>query len=272
MRLALVLALMLSTTGCGWIKGFFEQQAEKAKAKATEAAKNALAEAQKQAQQQGQANPNVERKEAPTPEVRGAAPRGITTGQSADIVLTGAFGDVKDVTAGEICHVEQWKAVSATEIHLTVNADDRVGDCPITLNTGGGRGASVYLEVQASAAAKAQREREQQQEAQEQQARAEKDVQQRLEMAGTKWSVKLPSGKTDEWTRYETLPGGITRFKSRNGVNFMIVANPDGTVAAQSEDGSCLFSGNVENGRVTGQSLMPRCSLASGAFTATVSK
>jgi hypothetical protein len=270
MRLTLVLALLLSTTGCGWIKGLFEQQAEKAKAKATEAAKNALAEAQKQAQQPA-VNINVERKDAPTPEVRSTVPRGITTGQTADIVLTGTFGDVKDVTAGEICHVKQWKTVSPTEIRLTITADDRVGDCPITLQTGG-RNAGVYLEVQASAAAKAQHEREQQQEAQEQQAKAEKEIQQRLEIAGTKWSVKLPSGKADEWTRYETLPGGITRFKSKSGTTFMVVASPDGTVAAQSEDGSCLFSGNVDNGRVSGQSILPKCSLGSGAFTATVSK
>src|SRR5436190_15468369 len=117
------------------------------------------------AAQRRRPNVNVQRQDAPTPEVHNAMPEMLQPGQTATIVLHGKFftADAHDANASGECKLNAFKYVSPTEVQFTVTANkiDDGGSCELQA-TMGHRSVNNSVEVAMTALGrqhKAERER-----------------------------------------------------------------------------------------------------------------
>ncbi len=285
-RFALVLFLLALLAGC-WnpMSQYVEYQK-----KAQEAQKKAeiqkqiaeqIAQAQtRQARPQQQPDTNVQRQPGNTPEITGATPRSITTGTTGELVLHGGHllpgGTIE---ASGICHLKAGQIVSDTEARVTLAVDDNEnGECNLNLQAQNRNNVWYTVELALSPAAqqaRATREAAERQKQQQEAAAAQQKMQQYMSHAkdimGTKWTVQLPGGKSDVWTKTggNEMLGAVGEFKNSKGTQFqLVISERDETVVNVD---NCVYQGKISGGKVTGKAIaMPGCT--AGAWSGTISK
>ena len=222
-------------------------------------------------------NVNVERKEAPTPEVHSTIPNELQSGQTTTIIVHGANfnSETSEAAASGDCKLNSFKYVSPTEIQFNVTAErkDEGGSCDVQVKTGQ-RYVSGSITVAMTAAGRAKEQARQQEELRNAQQQQANRLAHNKDILGRKWDVKLPNGKNDTWTLAEVNQFGFAQFKNSKGEELMImVGEKDNIVVQGLAGGACMFTGAISNGKVTdGQSPLPNCPLGGGAWTATITK
>jgi len=234
----------------------------------------AVAASEQASAQSRKPNFNVQRKAAPTPEVSSTLPREIENGKPTDIVSKGTnfpAGEVKYNASGA-CKLVKGAVVSATEARFTVasTAEDG-GECSFGFS-GDGRyvGSDVRVKPTAAAAARMQKEQDAQRAKQQAEAQAAMDYMKKApEMVGKKWTVTLPSGKSDVWTFQEAAFSG-GEFKNSAGEKVTVMLMQGDQVMAQV--GNCIFSGKKTGQKAAGEASMPAsmCKYGQGNWSATI--
>lgn len=289
MKWTLAVGLVLCLTGCSKISSLINQgkQAADAAKQAQQAAKQfsqakstddvtkimrdqmAAAQAREQAEtpQPAAETPDVDvqRKDKSSPEIRSFIPRYVITGQTTQLTMVGQDFRLHDqITAEGICHIKDVKINSSKQVQMTMSVDDVMdGKCKIVVSAPPNRyenEVQVQLNPEASQRKMAQM--------QQQMNDANAHVKQ---VVGKSWGVKLPSGKSDTWTKSEDGMMGITEFKDSSGKKFSIMIG-QGDAATVMMD-SCMLNGKIEGNKlVNGQSVLPGCPVGTGAWSATINQ
>jgi IPT/TIG domain len=224
---------------------------------------------------------NVQRQDAPTPEISSQTPNQLSPGQTATIVMRGKnfTADAHNAHSDGQCKMNSFKYVSPTEIQFNVTTEkiDDGGSCDLQVEMGG-RSISNSVEIAMTALGKQHQQQREREEAERQQREA---VEQQKQMAATqahihdiigkKWDVKLPNGKSDTWT-FSSNVYSLNQFKNSKGQELSIVVDENDGVVVQPAAG-CMLTGTIQNGKIAnGESPLPGCSLGNGAWSATISK
>lgn len=289
MKGTVVVCLVLLLTGCSKISSFMSQgkQAAEAAKQAQEAAKQMSqvktsddvskimrdqVAAQQAREQASQPQPpadapdtDVQRKDKSSPEINGFIPRFVITGQTAQVTMTGRdFRQLDQITAEGICHLKDVKINSSRQVQMTLSVDDVLdGKCKIVVSAPPNRYES-NVDVQLNPDAQQKRMAQMQQQMADTNAHV-------AQVVGKTWEVKLPSGKSDTWTKSEDGMMGITEFKDSSGNKFSIMLGKDDAATVMYE--SCMMSGKIEGNKlVNGQSQLPGCKLGTGAWSATINR
>ncbi len=226
-------------------------------------------------------NVNVQRKDAPTPEISSSAPNELQPGQTVTIVMHGKnfLADAHDAHADGQCRLNSFKFVSLSEIQFNVTAEklDDGGTCEVQVRMGN-RYVNNSVAVAMTALGRQHRQERERQEQAEQQKRDQEQQQKMKDMVshardivGKKWDVKFPNGKTDTWT-FSSNNYSMFEFKNGKSQTLMVVIGENDELVIQPAEG-CMFTGKIAGGKVTnGESPLPGCSLGNGAWSATISK
>jgi hypothetical protein len=208
---------------------------------------------------------DVQRKDPGTLEVNRFIPRFVVTGQTVDVTVMGHdFHQTDKVEAGAICHVKQSKINSSHQIKLTLTVDDVTdGKCEITV-TGPKRPVRRQIEVQLNPAATERQAAAMQKQLTENKARLQ-------ELAGKRWDVKFPSGKSEAWTVDEVSELGLVKMKGPGDKEYNVALAQNDEVTFQGE-GACLFTGKLANGKIEGTQPLPGCGMGTGPFSVTINK
>jgi hypothetical protein len=290
MRGIVVLGLVLSLTGCSKISSVIHQgkQAAEAAKQAQQAAKQISQvkstddvskfirdqQAAQQAKAQAEtpqppadaADVDVQRKDKSSPEINGFIPRFVITGQTTQITMKGSDFRLTDKIESEgICHIKDVKINSSKQVQMTVSVDDVMeGKCKIKVVSAGPNRYENNLDVQLNPDATAKQMAQAQHQMQEQNAHV-------AQVVGKSWDVKLPSGKSDKWTKSEDGIMGMTDFKDSSGKSLTIAIGKDDAATIMYE--SCMMQGKIDGNKVVdGKSVLPGCSVGTGAWSATINR
>ena len=289
MKWTIAVGLALCLTGCSKISSVINQgkQAADAAKQAQQAAKQisqikttddaskflrdqqAAAQAREQAEvpqpAADSADVDVQRKDKSSPEIRSFIPRFVITGQTTQLTMVGQdFRAGDQITAEGICHINNVKINSSKQVQMTVSVDDAAeGKCKLVVSAPPNRYES-NLDVQLNPAAAQRQLAKMQQQMNDANAHV-------AQIVGKSWDVKLPSGKSDKWTKSEDGQMGITEFKDSSGKKFSIMVG-QGDAATVMMD-SCMLNGKIEGNKVVnGQSVLPGCPVGTGAWSATINQ
>ena len=208
---------------------------------------------------------DVQRKDKSSPEINGFIPRFVITGQTTQLTMTGHdFRTIDKIEADGICHIKDVKINSSKQVQMTVSVDDVLeGKCTVKISAPPNQYQS-NLDVQLNPDAQQRQMAKMQQQMNDANAHVAQAV-------GKSWDVKLPSGKSDKWTKSEDGQLGITEFKDSGGKKLSIMLG-DGDSATVMYEG-CMMQGKIEGSKlVNGQSVLPGCTLGTGAWSATINR
>jgi hypothetical protein len=215
---------------------------------------------------------NVERKAAGTPEISSTVPAQIENGKQTDVVLKGKNFAAGTPSSSGPCKVLKSSLVSATEARFTiVSTSEDGGECNFSLGRVGGT-----VKVLPTPAAAARMEKEKEAQHAKDMAAAQKTLdflKNAPATMGKKWTVTLPTGKADTWTRKEAADSDSNpEFKNAAGEAVQIMLAPPDAVVVQV--GACVFTGKLVDTRVTGEAPLPAsmCKYGTGKWSATIEK
>lgn len=289
MKGTVVLGLVLSLTGCSKISSFINQGKQAAEAakqaqqaakqisqvKSTDDAMKFLRDQQAAQQAREQASVpqppadspdlDVQRKDKSSPEINSFIPRFVITGQTTQLTMTGRDFRLSDkIEADGICHIKDLKINSSKQVQMTLAVDDVTeGKCKIKISAPPNQYEST-LDVELNPDAMQRQMVKMQQQMNDMNVHV-------AQVVGKTWDVKLPSGKSETWTKVEDGQMGITDFKSSSGKKFSIMLQKDDTAVIDVE--GCMLQGKIVDGKIAnGQSLLPGCSYGTGAWSATINR
>jgi len=289
MKWTIAVGLVLCLTGCSKISSLMNQgkQAADAAKQAQQAAKQisqvkttddvqkfmrdqqAAAQAREQAEipQPAADTPDVDvqRKDKSSPEIRSFIPRYVITGQTTQLTMLGQdFRSSDQITAEGICHIKDVKINSSKQVQMTISVDDvDDGKCKLVVSAPPNRYENT-LDVQLNPAGAQRQVAKLQQQMNDANAHV-------AQLIGKRWDVKLPSGKSDTWTKTEAGQMGITEFKDSSGKKFAIMIGQGDTATIMMD--SCMLNGKIEGNKlVNGQSVLPGCPAGTGAWSATINQ
>ena len=289
-RFALVgLGLVLSLTGCSKISSIINQGKQAADAakqaqqaakqltdvKSTDDAKKFLRDQMAAQQQREQAEIpqppadapdfDVKRADKSTPEINGFIPRFVITGQTTQLTMTGRdFKATDKIEAEGVCHISNVKINSSKQVQMTITVDDVMdGKCKLIVSSQPNRYEST-VNVQLNADA-------QQRQIANMQKQMDEANQHVAQVIGKSWDVKLPSGKSDKWTKANDGMLGMTEFKDASGKSLTIAVGKDDNATVMYE--GCMLQGKIEGNKlVNGNSILPGCSVGTGAWSASINR
>ena len=289
MKGLVVLGLILSLTGCSKISSVIHQgkQAADAAKQAQEAARQvsqvktsddmskyirdqqAAAQAREQASTPqppaDAADVDVQRKDKSSPEINGFIPHFVVSGQTTQLTMTGHdFRALDTITAEGVCHIKDVKINSSKQVQMTVSVDDVMeGKCTVKVSAPPNQYQSD-LSIQLNPDASARKMAEMQKQMNEVAAHV-------AQIVGKSWDVKLPSGKSDKWTKSGDSMMGMTEFKDSSGKTLTIAVGKDDAATVMYE--SCMMSGKIQADKVVeGKSVLPGCAVGTGEWSATINR
>jgi Sec-independent protein translocase protein TatA len=289
MKWTIAVGLVLCLTGCSKISSVINQgkQAADAAKQAQQAAKQISQvkttddvqkfmrdqQAAEQAREQAEvpqpaaesADVDVQRKDKSSPEIRGFVPHFVITGQTTQLTMTGHdFRSNDQITAEGICHIKDVKINSSKQVQMTISVDDvDEGKCKLIVSAPPNRYEN-NVDVQLNPVGAQRQLAKMQQQMNDANAHI-------AQVIGKTWDVKLPSGKSDTWTKTEAGMMGITEFKDAGGKKFSIMVGKDDAVTIMMD--SCMLNGKIDGNKlVNGQSVLPGCPAGTGAWSATINR
>lgn len=194
-------------------------------------------------------NTNVQRKDAPTPEVKGIEPNRVRAGSKPDLKIGVAnFVPVK-VTGHGICAKLTNQKITAEQVTFSLDLTGvQAGSCDIEMVDANGQQMSARLQVDPPP---------NQYEIAEQQREAAQ-VSGGKKMLGSQWSIHLPDGKVETWKVGEFDPKlPYVNVQDAKGSTFKTVYqsyNGNGSVMVQLS-GQCMLQGSVRGGKIQGMAV-----------------